>query len=451
MDMNKNTGALTDEQLRLAEEIIRFSLGEAYRKFSYLGETLFMLEPMATNQIESIGANLKYLFYNPVVIARNYKENSQKIISSVIHCVLHCLYLHPVTTNPYPDLFSAAADMAVFIMMNRERLLPSKLARKVRGFEIDHGVEMTEDIIKAALADKKVAEEIMSIAQIARIDDHNAWRAVEKTELAICIPVGEEAVGSFDGGAASSEMKLLSDKWKRQCADMEKKYGSREYGNMSGGMFARRLEKPDRFSPFSYREYLKRFISGEIIEEDPDTLDMMMYTMGMELYDDIPIVEFSETREYGTVSDIIIAMDMSGSCCDETAEDFLVQLYTMFSQMELRGRVNIHVVTFDTEILNTTIIKSENDAKRLVENYELEGCGGTDFRCVFDYADRFSEMSSGRKLKGLFFFSDACGEFPKEKRNYTTAFFVPSDEEGEYRNFYYYDDVPEWIDLVKYN
>ena len=74
------------------------------------------------------------------------------------------------------------------------------------------------------------------------------------------------------------------------------------------------------------------------------------------------------------------------------------------------------------------------------------GFGGTDFNCVFDYADEFRKKSGGRPLKGLFFFSDACGNFPDEKKEYPTTFFVPETTYAlDLESF-----VPGWVELVHY-
>ena len=83
-----------------------------------------------------------------------------------------------------------------------------------------------------------------------------------------------------------------------------------------------------------------------------------------------------------------------------------------------------------------------------VNDWEGMGWGGTDFHCVFDYANEFSRQNRGKKLKGLFFFSDAMGPFPSEKPKYRTTFFVPAENDFiDYDSFCY---VPDWVELVKY-
>ncbi|MBQ3566397.1 MAG: metallopeptidase, partial [Oscillospiraceae bacterium] len=85
-------------------------------------------------------------------------------------------------------------------------------------------------------------------------------------------------------------------------------------------------------------------------------------------------------------------------------------------------------------------------ADKFISEYQLVGLGGTSFLDVFRYADDFPKNNAGKRLRGLFFFTDAYGDFPKTKRNYQTTFFVPEDG---YKSDY--DFVPKWIELVHYN
>ena len=121
----------------------------------------------------------------------------------------------------------------------------------------------------------------------------------------------------------------------------------------------------------------------------------------------------------------------------------------MFEQMNIRSSVNIRVVTFDTQITSEKVIRSRKDADKFIRDYEGVGWGGTSFDCVFKYADDFSKNNRGKKLKGLFFFSDAMGYFPDKKPKYRTTFFVPVDNDPMFCCDNYLC-VPDWVELVKY-
>lgn len=53
--------------------------------------------------------------------------------------------------------------------------------------------------------------------------------------------------------------------------------------------------------------------------------------------------------------------------------------------------------------------------------------GGTDFRPVFAYVDALVKQGAFDHLKGLIYFTDGFGVFPRKKPEYETAFvFIDS-------------------------
>lgn len=421
----------TEEDKLLAEKIIKHVRREAARKYTYLEKAIFYLTPEICEEIKCIGANYSKLFYNPNGVIELYVKNYNKLEKAILHIVLHCLLLHPSFDMKDDALFDAAADIWVDAML--ENCDDRSFNCEIKNFLTNNKCSSVSQLYNTAVSDQKIAKRLRALAEKSKNDDHSTWYMKSKQNN----PETEISEGNPNGlGALIADWKSMLGAAESQCNMM--------YGTGSGNIFSP-IEPLDRFSKFSYKEYIRRFAMEEIVEDDPETIDIMLYTTSMEMYDDIPIVEWNEIRERCNPSDIIIAIDMSGSCGGETASNFLRQIYTLFDEMNIRGNVNIHTVFFDTQILETSIIRNKNDADEFIRNYTPHGFGGTSFNCVFDYADNFSKISSGRKLKGLFFFSDACGEFPREKKPYPTTFFVP---ECEWLNL---DFVPNWVELVHYN
>ena len=57
-----------------------------------------------------------------------------------------------------------------------------------------------------------------------------------------------------------------------------------------------------------------------------------------------------------------------------------------------------------------------------MDHFEVKGFGGTDFRPVFDYTRSLMDEGVFQNLKGLIYFTDGYGEFPKTKPPFDTAF-----------------------------
>ena len=78
--------------------------------------------------------------------------------------------------------------------------------------------------------------------------------------------------------------------------------------------------------------------------------------------------------------DIAISIDASGSMQDRMLKDFLGEVAGIMEQFP---NYRIHVLSFDTQVYNPQQFDSENLDD--ITGYEIQGGGGTDFDCVFQY------------------------------------------------------------------
>ena len=78
--------------------------------------------------------------------------------------------------------------------------------------------------------------------------------------------------------------------------------------------------------------------------------------------------------------DIAVMIDASGSIDANMLRDFISETQGIMEQFQ---SYKIHVGTFDTRVYNTVQYDSENLDS--MADYQVEGGGGTDFDCIFDY------------------------------------------------------------------
>ena len=72
-----------------------------------------------------------------------------------------------------------------------------------------------------------------------------------------------------------------------------------------------------------------------------------------------------------------------------------------------------------------------------MERFTLKGGGGTDFRQAFAYIDDLLEKGELKRVKGVLYFTDGKGIYPKQMPPYDVA-FVFADEK------YMDREVPSW-------
>jgi predicted metal-dependent peptidase len=190
---------------------------------------------------------------------------------------------------------------------------------------------------------------------------------------------------------------------------------------------------------YDYSAFLKKFaVLGEEMHINDDEFDYIYYTYGLKLYDNMPLIEPLEYRENKRIREFVIAIDTSGSCQGTTVERFLRRTYSILKSTESYfERVNIHIIQCDEKIQRDVKITSEDEFERYMEDVELSGFGGTDFRPVFEYVDGLIRRHEFQDLKGLIYFTDGQGTFPERMPDYETAFVFL--EEG-----FTIPEVPTW-------
>ena len=104
--------------------------------------------------------------------------------------------------------------------------------------------------------------------------------------------------------------------------------------------------------------------------------------------------------------------------------------------------MNIHVIQCDDRVQTDRKITSGEELREYMENLELRGEGGTDFRPAFVYVEELMRRHVFGQLKGLIYFTDGKGIYPGKMPPFETAFvFLEEDYEDM--------DVPPWaIKLV---
>ena len=159
----------------------------------------------------------------------------------------------------------------------------------------------------------------------------------------------------------------------------------------------------------------------------------------MQLYGNLPLIEALEYKEVKKVEEIVIAIDTSESCEGEVVRKFLEETYAILRQNEsFFHTFHIHIIQCDTVIQQDKVITSAEEMAAYMEEFDLRGSGGTDFRPVFTYVSKLIEEKVFRNLKGLIYFTDGWGQFPKRRPPYETAFVF--FDEGMYNE----REVPPW-------
>ena len=84
-------------------------------------------------------------------------------------------------------------------------------------------------------------------------------------------------------------------------------------------------------------------------------------------------------------------------------------------------------------------MKNYDEFKNYIENISIVGGGSTDFNPVFNRINTQIDRNEIKPPKGLIYFTDGCGIYPKKAPPYETTFIFYED--GHTDNNY---NVPYW-------
>lgn len=416
-----------EEQVKkINENILIGARSELSVYMRFLNLALGSLSLQAKPGTKLMGTDGYYLYYDPEMLIECFKGNAIFVNRAYLHVVLHCIFRH--LFKPHAEnkrIWDLACDIAMEYIIDGIRFrcvrYPATRFRLTffENLQNKFKVPTAEKIYGLLLSLEMDNREIEQLELEFRIDDHSFW------------PNGENN--------PNPQMESLEQKWKdiseKMQTDMET-FSTEEAENAQTLKDEVQIENRKKYD---YTSFLKKFT---VIKEEPvldlDTFDTILYTYGLQLYGNMPLIEPQETKENKKIEEIVIAIDTSLSCSGDLVKEFLEQTYTILKESETYFRaINIHLIQCDDKIQQDKVITSEEELKNYMDKFEVIGSGGTDFRPVFEYVNNLIVQKVFKSLRGLIYFTDGKGKYPNAKPAYDTAFVFMKDN-------YEDEQVPSW-------
>lgn len=456
---------------RLSQEVLHYSQNVIIVNFRFLDSAVSRLLPIKNDTI-SFGTDGRYLVYKPEYLLSRYAKDSNVIVHSYLHALLHCIFRHNfVSLTIDKRLWDLSCDIAVGSVINTfDKRFSNEYTYKLRQdklSKIEAGVNvLTAEKIYRYLCDSDFDEvHLNALEKLFREDDHRLWYMTtdEKNSEMFGNSDYDNDNDSDEGSENNNDDRSNNgdsnsgdsnnddpendngnepgseQDWKtiaeRIQVDMETM--SKSQGDTAGNML-QKLREINR-ERYDYAEFLKKFaVMGEAMQVNDDEFDYVFYTYGLKLYKNMPLIEPLEYKEVKRIREFVIAIDTSGSVEGEIVQTFLQKTYNIMKQTEsFFSCINLHIVQCDASIQEHVKITSQQEFDHYMSCMEIRGLGGTDFRPVFDMVDRLIDENEFYNLKGLIYFTDGIGYFPEKKPEYETAFvFVKED--------YFNPIVPPW-------
>ncbi len=452
----------------LAGEILELARQQLMLAMRFLDRALFRMPIFAADTVSTYGVNGRLIYFQTEHVLSSYKEEENRPTRAFLHMVLHCIFSHPFQYEKMERALwdfscDVAVEQAILELNVKDTLLDDdpKRLRELERFHREVPLLTAEKIYRFLSDNPDRAEEWLSKAPLFEQDDHIHWIPLKEekqdgdrsgdtltTDTRTAMIGCHEADTGEEGEQAEDIDEALvgqsQDDWAdiSQHAKTDLEMFSKEKGFGAGSLLWNIKEALRE--KYDYGAFLKKFAAlGEEMHINDDEFDYIYYTYGLELYDNMPLIEPLEYRENKRIREFVIALDTSGSCQGATVEKFLRKTHDILKNTESYfKRVNLHIIQCDTKIQQDVRLCSDEEFDAYMQNIELSGFGGTDFRPVFAYVDEMIARHEFHDLKGLIYFTDGHGTFPERPPAYETAFVFL--EEG-----FAIPQVPPWaIKLV---
>jgi len=401
----------------LALEILEYSRNSVLVKMPFLNQALFGLKFKEAEDLNFCSDGY-YLYYKPNYILSEYKNDSDYFIRGILHIVMHFLFHHNIVNSVVDfDCWVLACDMAVENSINELNLdiknnNTENQTKIYKEFNSVVSALNAETIYKYLRKQNYDSEKLRDLRFNFFKDEHGLW---------------------FAGDKEIKEAKRWEDISRQIQTDLQ------TYHKDTNNSLLQNLSEVNAHK-ISLKHFLKRFGQNEeLIKSDPEAMDLVLYTYGLNMYKNIALVENQEFKEEKKIKDLVIAIDTSGSVKGELVSKFINYAYSILSDDEkLSNELNLYLIQCDDKIQELKQIKSKKELDEYINNLQLKGFGETDFRPVFECVNNLIEEKKIKDLKGLLYFTDGKGTYPQKKTNYKTAFII-------YQKRYEEITVPPWV------
>lgn len=452
---------------KIAEEIFNIIREQIISRYPFLANAAYAVDGKSSysdvDSIHSVDVNNdmplytdgNFIFYNANTLIQMYQEDETILVHALLHTLLHLLFLHPWRYDGEQNhvldddkqareidddnsLWDLACDIAVESVI--AELSADSYSEKELAYFSDIkkntpfvSAKTIYQYLKGPVSETVNVDLSNPLIASFKKDTHIYWYRNEKDDIkqnennSLKKQTQENDIHhtSSNTGKQSSVVRKWLAISRKTLNEWKNLYHAKGSGS---GSFMENMMYTNK-KTYDYRQFLKQFSANrEIIRINDEEFDYIYYTYGLELYNNLPFIEPLEYKMENRIQDFVIALDTSGSCSGDLLQEFVNKTFDILKNEETFHRqMNIHLLQCDSDITNIKIINNHQDIKAAIENFNVYGYGGTDFRPVFRYVDAMIENGKFTDLKGLIYFTDGEGIFPEKIPDYKTAFVFVED------------------------
>jgi len=357
-----------------AAEYVKWAINQMIQRHPWFGVIAMYIPVKEDPKIETAATDGRILMYCPEFIEKVATEYSpQHVVSLMMHEILHIALKHPSRKmGRIHDLWNIACDIAVDYIIKSSGMPTMEILDPETGepayAEFDN---LSAEVIYAKLLRHA------KIVLVGGPGNHDEWGTCE-----------------FDVGTLDQVIRTANAV-------------ARRAGKMPGSLES--MVDKALAPKVNWREVLHRFVEPKAADYDLIPPDRRYLN---EIYD---YVYLPDLKEYEEITNIIIAVDTSGSITDDLLSQFLGEI---FSIKAMSPTIAMKIITCDCEVHDVFDVDGE------MPKITFKGRGGTSFVPVFKDIE-----TKKRDPKALIYLTDAYGNFPVKAPEYPVLWVISNEDE----------------------
>lgn len=418
---------------------------QLYTSMHFLGAALGSLDLVMDLSTTSVGTDAAYVRYNPSFLMTRYIEHPFWLNRLWMHMLLHCLFRHMYGLKEHEDhdLWNLCCDIAVESVVDSmeypvvARLVSDRRSAWYEEMETNVGVLTAQRLYHFYRNHERDYRKEAALQDEFGMDDHSFWERIE--DPGVDQPPQELPPSAAQSVPFIATKRLTEEEWKRLSDKVRVEVTlGREASSRTGSLV--RFLQAGAAGRTDFRQFLQQFmVLREETGVDLDSFDYGYYNYGMELYGNMPLIEENEFREARKVEELVIVLDTSASCQEVLVQEFLNETAAMLLREDLFFRkARIRILECDDQVQNDLEITTLSQMREYAKRFCVKGGFGTDFRPAFAYVEKLRAERQIGTPKGLMYFTDGKGIYPKKPTDYETAFVFVRDEDPDVSG------VPDW-------
>jgi hypothetical protein len=403
---------------KICRGIWEASKTQMHLSMRHFDNAIYAFDLMRNDTTAFYGTDGDKIFYNEKYVIQTYEKDKIFINRAYMHMLMHCLFGHLFHRDSrLYDYWNLSCDIVVESILDdwkKEIIYLPVSSKRTQIYEWLKGkmkVLTAERVYQVLLSTRMTAEEFSGLCGEFEVDDHSFWREDNRQPN-------------------QPPMQQRQQKWEDISKKME--MSMEQFADEAGqdGDTMTQTMKIENRKRYRYSDFLRKFsVLREEAVLDLDSFDYTYYIYGLTMYGNMPFIEPQEWKETQKIRDFVVAIDTSMSCSGELIQKFLEETYSILTESDhYFSKVNIHILQCDDQVRDDTWITNLEQMENYMDQFEVKGYGGTDFRPVFEYVEQLRSEKKIQDLKGLIYFTDGNGNFPEKAPDYDVAFvFLQKD------------------------